>query len=387
MNSLSRVSIPKNVERKLFAESMGVCMNPGCKSEIIKIENDIAEKAHIVPYHQTANNSFDNLIILCPNCHTNYDKNNEFTESEVREWKVIRQNDLKEFFQVKFPSFTELEAEVKPLLIQNLYLYENYYLGDNKKLWDKFEKKVIANNSKIRQLLQNNSHLYQSFNYEKSNIEIINEFIIHSEEFESTRGDDDKVRSILFPEEINSMFGVKPTKDRIKPSTESLESLISILISNDTFKNVCLEVDTPYIEIVNNGNVEKVNLDDTPRLNQLYFTYKCFRRTKVRLESLNFALKYLKNVGIDPEYNKLPKLTSIGAKGLNLIFVYEYCLTKEALYDISPNEGTVIINLHNWNGENSISREAHDFAKSINTTLLTMEDYYKFVHKIKYREV
>lgn len=380
---MSRAPIPKNVERKLFAESMGVCMNPDCKSEIIKIENDIAEKAHIIPYHHTANNSFDNLIILCPNCHTKYDKNNEFTESEVRNWKTVRQEEREKFFEANFSNFTDLEAEIKPLLTENLQLYENYYLKNRKKLWDRVENKIIANNSKIRQLLQNNYHLYQSYDYEKSNTDIVNEFIIHSEEFEDTREDDEKVRSILFPEEINSMFGVSPIKDRIKPSTESLEALISILISNDTFRSISLEVENPYIEIVNNGKVEKINLDDTPRLNQLYFTYKCFKPTKVRLDSLNFALKYLKKNGINPEYNNLPKLTSINANGINLIFVYEYCLTQNELYNISPTEDTVIVNLHRWNGEKSISEEAYNFAESINITLLTMEAYYRFVHKIK----
>ncbi|MCB4780975.1 MAG: HNH endonuclease, partial [Sulfurovum sp.] len=65
-----RKAIAKDVERRLYAESMGKCMNPNCQTDIFLPNGDIVEKAHIFPYRDTADNSFENLIILCPNCHT-----------------------------------------------------------------------------------------------------------------------------------------------------------------------------------------------------------------------------------------------------------------------------------------------------------------------------
>ena len=38
--------INNDIERKLYAESMGRCMNPNCKKELFTINGNIIEKAH-----------------------------------------------------------------------------------------------------------------------------------------------------------------------------------------------------------------------------------------------------------------------------------------------------------------------------------------------------
>lgn len=78
-------TISEDIKRRLYAESMGRCMNPGCRKELFFDNGDIIEKAHIRPYCDTADNSFENLIILCPNCHTNFDKNFAFKAEEVKQ--------------------------------------------------------------------------------------------------------------------------------------------------------------------------------------------------------------------------------------------------------------------------------------------------------------
>lgn len=72
---MNRKKIPIKVERSLYAESLGVCLNPECKEKIVNFDLDISEKAHIIEYCQSQDNSYENLIILCPNCHTRFDKN------------------------------------------------------------------------------------------------------------------------------------------------------------------------------------------------------------------------------------------------------------------------------------------------------------------------
>ena len=91
--------IDENVKRRLYAESMGYCMNPNCRCNLFAGTGDIIEKAHIDPYCKTADNSFENLVLLCPNCHTNFDKNNAFTPQEILSWKKTRQEELKNFFE------------------------------------------------------------------------------------------------------------------------------------------------------------------------------------------------------------------------------------------------------------------------------------------------
>ena len=46
---MSRKPIEENVKRRLFAESMGRCMNPNCRKELFESCGDIIEKAHIDP--------------------------------------------------------------------------------------------------------------------------------------------------------------------------------------------------------------------------------------------------------------------------------------------------------------------------------------------------
>ena len=81
-NRMSR-HIPKDVERRLYAESMGRCMNPNCNEELFVKNNDIIEKAHIISFSETGDNSFENLIVLCPNCHKKYDKAKLFKVEEI----------------------------------------------------------------------------------------------------------------------------------------------------------------------------------------------------------------------------------------------------------------------------------------------------------------
>ena len=213
--------IDENIKRRLYAESMGYCMNPDCRCNLFAGTGDIIEKAHIDPYCKTANNSFENLVLLCPNCHTNFDKNNAFTPQEVLSWKKTRQEELEKFFEKKFATFEALEAAVVPLLMENKMIYENYYKNNNKKLWDKFELVILINNRKLKLLFEKNLNLIQRHQEDRySNLTYIQLFMAHVEEFEATRGDDEKNREILFPVEINSMFGIASVDESLIPSTE-----------------------------------------------------------------------------------------------------------------------------------------------------------------------
>lgn len=148
--------ITEVVKKRLYAESMGRCMNPACRRKLFSEDGDIIEKAHIDPYCETANNTFENLVLLCPNCHTEFDKNHKFTSEEVLSWKQTRREEVERIFSKKFSSFEDLKTEVVPLLEQNKIIYENYYLHGRKKLWNKFEIKVLQNNRKLKLLFSAN---------------------------------------------------------------------------------------------------------------------------------------------------------------------------------------------------------------------------------------
>ncbi|MGP1505539.1 MAG: HNH endonuclease signature motif containing protein [Eggerthia catenaformis] len=378
---MRRKPISENVKRRLWAESMGRCMNPDCQAELFINDNDIIEKAHIGAYYETEDNSFENLIILCPNCHKIFDKTNFISEDTVKKWKKDRRKDLEEFFSIKFSSFDKLREKVVPILKENHSIYDNYYLGNNKYLWNKFEPIILSNNEKLKLLFDNNLNLFQEHPVkEYSNLEVIKKFITHVEEFKNTRCDEEKIREVLFPQKINSIFGIVPISNYMLPSTESLEKLLKTFRDKDILEEVVLGIDKPYI-LLKNG--EKIFMDDTPRVRQLYYDYNCFEKVGVRFESLNFALKYLNSRNISFEYSNQNILREIKIKDVNIVFVYEYCLSKEFLYRMAPKPRCVIVNLHNWNGTCCISKAALDLSEDFNVELLTLDEFYRYVNKIK----
>lgn len=376
--------IEENVKRRLYAESMGRCMNPNCQKELFCNDGDIIEKAHIDAYCQTADNSFENLVLLCPNCHTNFDKNHAFTPAEVLGWKKIRKEQFESIFCEKYDTFEKLKKRVVPLLEENKNIYENYFLKDNRQLWDKFEATILVNNRKLKALFSANLNLIQSHKERTySNLSYIKTFIAHANEFEATRCDEQKSREILFPAEIDSMFGISPVEEFLLPSTESLELLIAKIRSQGKFETIVMGIGRPYIQMNEDGKSVKVFLNDTPRLRQLFYDYDCFRGTKVRLSSLNYALEYIRNRGISYQFLYDSNIREINVKNTHMIFVYEYCLSQQNLMNISPEPNSVIVNLHNWNGESCISRQAYELAENINVKLLTMRAFYKYINEIK----
>lgn len=81
---MNRKQIDENVKRMLYAESMGKCMNPNCMADLFRGTGDIIEKAHIDSYCETEDNSFENLVILCPNCHTDFDKKKHIMQTKLK---------------------------------------------------------------------------------------------------------------------------------------------------------------------------------------------------------------------------------------------------------------------------------------------------------------
>lgn len=209
---------------------------------------------------------------------------------------------------------------------------------------------------------------------------MIQKFITHVDEFKITRDDGEKLREVLFPQEINSIFGIMPVTDYILPSTESMEELIKVLRKENLIDEVMLGIDRPYILLKNR---EKIFMDDTPRVRQLYYDNGCFRKTGVRLESLNFALKYLRSRNINFTYVNQDSLREIKVNDINIVFVYEYCLSRTFLSSMSPKPNYVIVNLHNWNGSCCISREALNLADNFEVKLLTMDEFYGYINEIK----
>lgn len=75
-----REHIPATVKRAVLVEAGHRCAIPTCRQIPVEV-------AHIVPYAKTQNNSFENLIALCPTCHTRFDTGQIDTQS-MRQYKA-----------------------------------------------------------------------------------------------------------------------------------------------------------------------------------------------------------------------------------------------------------------------------------------------------------
>ena len=75
-----RIPVPTEIKRAVLVEAGHRCAIPTCRSTTTEI-------AHIVPYSETQDNSFANLIALCPNCHTRFDQKKEIDRPAVKMYK------------------------------------------------------------------------------------------------------------------------------------------------------------------------------------------------------------------------------------------------------------------------------------------------------------
>lgn len=64
---MSRPEIPRQLRRAVLVEAGHRCAIPTCHQTPV-------EAAHIIPWKIVKEHTFDNLIALCPTCHTRYDR-------------------------------------------------------------------------------------------------------------------------------------------------------------------------------------------------------------------------------------------------------------------------------------------------------------------------
>ena len=77
---MTREHIPTKTKRAVLVEAGHRCAIPTCRCTTTEI-------AHIIPYAKTKDNSFENLIALCPNCHTRFDQKKEIDELAMKMYK------------------------------------------------------------------------------------------------------------------------------------------------------------------------------------------------------------------------------------------------------------------------------------------------------------
>lgn len=78
---MQRDAVPIEVKRAVLVESGHRCAIPTCRATTTEI-------AHIFPWAESNDNSFENLIALCPNCHARFDQKKEIDRQSIRMYKI-----------------------------------------------------------------------------------------------------------------------------------------------------------------------------------------------------------------------------------------------------------------------------------------------------------
>ena len=93
---MSRPPIPKDLERKVLLESGHRCAIPTCKQTPVVI-------CHIEPWAKVKVHQFENLIALCPTCHSRFDNTKAIDKKSMKAYKAgLKPQEVNESAQKTF---------------------------------------------------------------------------------------------------------------------------------------------------------------------------------------------------------------------------------------------------------------------------------------------
>tara|TARA_B100000809_G_scaffold255802_1_gene294874 strand:- start:351 stop:1019 length:669 start_codon:yes stop_codon:yes gene_type:complete len=211
----------------LWGRSGGRCSKPECDEDLTSLVETgnylVGEMAHIIGNKPTAargtpeggNDTYDNLILLCPTHHTHIDKSPEGTYSVelLHEWKISHESLISNAGKTKkLNDFNQVRIAVARILASNKAIFDsvgpsssaaqadpssNAYL-----IWElRRIERILPNNQKILNILDTNIELIEDM----SVIRVIESFRVHAESYEKHvyhRLDSYQ----LFPSEFSEVF-------------------------------------------------------------------------------------------------------------------------------------------------------------------------------------
>jgi len=218
------------VRRKLWASSGGFCGKPDCHADLFPFFESgeitsIEELAHIIgqkkkgprgdnPLPISERDEFENIILLCPTCHTIIDKNPKlYPDDTVKQWKADHEKSIANIFQVpKFESREDVKKYLRPKLAENKTIFDKY--GPHSEnaineqmatelMWEKLAiQKILPNNRKIEAVVDQNQDLLEA-----NEFRLFIEFKLHREGFEYNKISGDVNSTVpTFPNGFENIF-------------------------------------------------------------------------------------------------------------------------------------------------------------------------------------
>ena len=223
-----RINPDPDTKLRLFADSAGHCSRPGCHRYLfsdLNIANyHFGEMAHIIAASDKGPRAdsnvdveekaeYDNLILLCPSCHTEIDKAPDaFTVELIRDWKANHKKRIIETIGIpKFDNRNEAGTYIGQILLINKVIFDNLNpnlpyrenpQAEEAVVWKrKMLSQIIPNNQRILLFLGINAHLLKN-----EELIIMENFRQHVDDLiERHLGDNLGIAS-KFPEKINDIL-------------------------------------------------------------------------------------------------------------------------------------------------------------------------------------
>lgn len=223
-----KASPNSHTKLRLFAASGGYCQNPDCNIALFESidENEfhIAEMAHIFSASDEgprADNKmteedrghFDNLILLCPTCHTKIDKaESSYPDKKIILWKQDHTSKIDNLFNVKtFPDRQSVRTALEPFLLENRSIFNKYGPETDEQfnpethmvnIWmRKILSNIIPNNRTVFRLIKQN---YDLLTPKEKNVFV--QYKQHMEDFEAKHLAGALESGERFPVEINDLY-------------------------------------------------------------------------------------------------------------------------------------------------------------------------------------
>lgn len=217
-----------HTQRRLFAASAGYCQNPACSSELFVdaagTNIHIAELAHVFAandggpradpkLNDAERGAFENLIVLCANCHTKVDKAPDaFPDDMMLGWKRDHAKKLQGLFgAAKFNDRNLALKAINPLLTENREIFERYGPhidaarnpeGGAAEQWKrKMLTRILPNNRRLLSIFDANRDLLRDD--EKKTLE---SFRQHVDDLEAFHVAGIKENGSRFPAEMTTIF-------------------------------------------------------------------------------------------------------------------------------------------------------------------------------------
>jgi hypothetical protein len=214
---------------RLFADSGGYCQNPSCLELLFKDIRDthihIAEMAHVFSasndgprankrLSQKQRGAYENLILLCPNCHTTIDKaEEEYPYITILEWKQSHRKKIAELFRFfEYPSRREAREAILPKLEENRKIFLDYGPETDEKfnpestmpkLWQrKIFSTLLPNNRKVLGIIDANRKYLKA-----QELLVLEAFRQHVDDFEAYHLGVSDEHGFQFPSGMDQMLG------------------------------------------------------------------------------------------------------------------------------------------------------------------------------------